>query len=229
MPCLAKATQPDGTQSAAGALFSVGAVWAIIAALMIFAAGRPARAAEPGDVEDIVHRVEAVSRIPANVRMEQSVVARVLLFSWRFTSVLEYVDGELTATTQGAPSFVPETFPVDLVRLGQALSLFDLRVVEGPDENGFIVLSGPRSGYDGTGAQEATFMIDPSDWLVKRASAKYPWGTLSLEQEFDSFDGRMLLRRQKGSVRPLGLTVEVEYSNHTFVDEAGESLTAPGS
>jgi len=188
----------------------------VAVAVTIWAGDNRVRAERVPGVDEIVRQVEQMARIPNHVRMNQSVVARALLFTWRFNSVLEYVGDELTATTQGAPSFVPKTFPVELVSLGQTMPLFDLKVISESDENGFIVLGGPRSDYDGTGAEEATFTVDPADWLVKRATAKYAWGTLTLEQEFDSVEGYMLLRRQKATVRPLGLVVDVEYSNYSF-------------
>lgn len=221
MPRCGKKRRWDGVRFA----FCITLLLAIMSAM---AGGKPAKAAELHDVAEIVRKVESASQFPAQVRMHQSVVARLLLITWRFTSVLEYVEGQLKATTTGAPAFVPEDFPVDLVSLSRALPLFDLKLISEADDNGFVVIGGPRPDYDGRGAEEATFRIDPSDWLVKRASAKYDWGTLTLEQEFDSFNGYMLLRRQKATVLPYGLVVDVEYSDYSLVSAtADRSLANP--
>lgn len=209
-----------GGASRLGRLRAILSMVALAIGALLFAGESAAQGGGTSDLSKILGNVEAHSQVPEHIRMHQSVTVRALIFTWKFNSILEYVGDELTSTTEGAPSFVPESFPVDLVSLGQTLPLFDLKLISERNDQGYIVLGGPRPDFDGQGAEEATFMIDPRDWLVKRASAKYAWGTLTVDQEFGSFQGLMLLRRQRATVKPHGLVVDVEYSNYSFVETA---------
>lgn len=195
---------------------------ALLVAILALGAKSGAAAQESRNLADIVARVEAQAKLPPYLRMNQEVSVRALIFSWRFTSVLERHGDEMTATTQGAPSFMPETFPIDLVSLTETLDVFNLRVLSESSKEGYLVIGGARPDYDGMGAEEATFSIDPDDWLIKRATAKYAWGTLTLEQEFVPVEGYQLLSRQKATVRPHGFTVDVNYTGHTLLAATAE-------
>ena len=170
------------------------------------------------DVAEIIRLVEANSGMPDRVRVNQSITLRAFLFTWRVRSTLEHVGGEITATTYGnPPDFMPASFPVELVTLDQRLSMFELELLPERTSEGYLVLGGPRIGFDGSGAQEATLMVDPNDWRVKQATLKYPWGTIAVDQEYGPFLGYTLLRRQRGVIRPYGAVVEVEYSDYALL------------
>src|SRR5690606_17231203 len=107
------------------------------------------------------------------------------------------------------------------------LELFDLTmdVGEGGEGDALLALSGERIDYPGTGAQGATFWVDPSSWTVVKAEAAYPWGALMVDQEYGLHEGRRLLERQKASVRPYGLALQVTYRGYRFGE--GDQSQAP--
>lgn len=166
-----------------------------------------------GEVEDLLEQVAQGARFPVGTSFRQAVTLRALFATWRFESFVRQEPDGLRSETKGAPSFVPDTLPGDLVGLVQSLDLFELSVVEAEDP-AVVVFRGPRIGYNGTGPKEATFWIDLERRIVQRAEAVYSWGTLSVSQEYLDRDGRWLLARQRARATPFGLTLDVNYLDY---------------
>lgn len=166
-------------------------------------------------VGSALEQLKTATFMPLGLRFNQRVTLKAFLGVWSFESDLEWQGDLFAVTTTGAPRFVPDTLPEDLVELAQAPSLFDLDRVDSLDaESGILVLSGPRKGYNGSGAKEATFWIDTARWLVTRAQADYKWGTLSVEQTYRTHDGYYFLKEQNARISPFGFTLEVEYGDY---------------
>lgn len=189
------------------------ALAAAFALALVASPAGPARAAvePPAGVEEVVRLVAASHGLPEGVRFRQEVTFRALLGTWRFHSEVEAAEGGLRFTIHGAPSFVPQSLPRDLIDLSRSPALFDLSVAGGALSDGTLVLSGPRIAYAGTGPREATFWIDPGTWTIRRAEAEYSWGTLYVDQEFDRMGDHYLLTRQQARVSPFGFTLDVRY------------------
>ena len=185
---------------------------ALAFALLAWAPG-PARAAAeaPARAEEVVRLVAQSHSLPEGVRFRQEVTFRALLGTWRFHSEVEATKDGLKFTMYGAPSFVPETLPRDLLDLSRSPSLFELSVSGVAAADGTLVLSGPRIAYAGIGPREATFWVDPGTWTIRRAEAQYSWGTLYVDQEFDRMGDHYLLTRQRARVSPYGFTLDVRY------------------
>ena len=168
-------------------------------------------AAEPlAGIEEVVRLVAQSHGLPEGIRFRQEVTFRALLATWRFHSEVEATKDGLKFTIHGAPSFVPDTLPRDLIDLSRSSSLFELSIAGGASD-GTLVLSGSRIAYSGTGPREAIFWVDPASWTIRRAEAHYPWGTLYVDQEFDWMGDHYLLRRQRARVSPYGFTLDVHY------------------
>lgn len=176
----------------------------------------PDPATEEARVDDAIQRVISGTSIPEGLHFTQKVTLRAYLLRWTFESELSYTSGELVAETRGAPWFVPETLPAELVRLGRTLSLFELNPVGYDQEADELHLRGPRPDYDGSGAKEGSFWIDVSRGVVRKAEAVYSWGILAVEQEYESLGEHLLLKRQSARISPHGATLEVLYDNYIF-------------
>lgn len=169
------------------------------------------------EAEEVVLRLLESHALPEGISFRQEVTFRALLTTWRFHSELEATSEGLRFQIHGAPSFVPETLPLDLINLTRSPALFDLEIAsDGPAAEGFLVLRGPRIGNAGGGPREAVFWVDPATWTIRRAQAEYSWGTLFLDQEFDRMGDRYLLRRQRARVAPYGFTLDVQYQEYRF-------------
>ena len=103
--------------------------------------------------------------------------------------------------TKGAPSFLPDSFAVELVELGRSPYLFDLRVIQVQDD-GVYVLQGPRLKDQGSGAREATFWIDSQQWVIEKAEAAYPSGQAPCQPKNTRF-GIPILEGRKPGQHPL--------------------------
>ena len=201
----------------AGTLVCCGALLSAFAAATHEAA--PAEAdPDPGDerVAEIVRLVSAGTQLPEGLAFTQRVSARAFLLRWEFVSRLRFEEGRLHVATEGAPAFMPETLPKDLVELGRTLSLFDLQLVREDDGTGLALLSGPLRDYGGQGAREGSFWVDLERGVVQKAEAVYSWGTLSVEQEYGLIEGHLLLLRQSARMYPFGATLEVRYVDYSL-------------
>lgn len=189
---------------------------ACLLALALILSGRGAALAEaPYDAEEVVLRLLHSHELPEGLSFRQEVTVRALLVTWRFHSEVETTSEGLKSRIVGAPSFVPETLPLDLVNLSRSPELFDLKVAAEPSSDGSsLVLQGPRIGYAGVGPREATFWVDPETWTIRRAEAEYSWGTLFLDQTFDRFGEFYLLSEQRARVTPYGFTLDVRYREY---------------
>lgn len=164
-------------------------------------------------LEQILQRIAEANRLPAGLEFRQEIVLRAYLLTWRFESRVEVTSDGFQSHTSGAPSFVPDTLPEELVGLSQSAALFDLSPVEWGD-TGTLVLQGPRREYPGTGPKEATLWVDSREWVISRAEAVYEWGTLHVTQEYAPQDGMRLLARQRARITPYGFTLDVEYRDY---------------
>lgn len=165
-------------------------------------------------VPDILERVTAQTILPDGIQFTQSVDLRALFFRWKFESEMVMQDGVLQVTTRGAPGFVPESLPGELVELARTLSLFDVEIVREDSGEGVVVVTGPRPEYDGRGAREATFWIDIENGVVFKAEAVYSWGSLHVNQEYMEQRDYLLLRRQ--TAEALGFKLEVLYHDYAL-------------
>lgn len=171
---------------------------------------------DPWVEETIRSIVDTQGDLPDGVQVVQRVTLRALIFRWVFHSDLEYGSGQWHATTYNAPSFVPEGIPAELLTLGRALDMFELQFVSYDEDQGLLLLRGPRHGYDGRGASEGLFWVDVARRIVPKAELSYSWGTLAVEQEYTSVSGHQLPHRQTARMLPSGATLEVLYSDYTF-------------
>ncbi len=176
----------------------------------------PNSASEAARVEAAVQSVLNSTSLPEGLRFTQHVTLRAFLLRWSFESELEYHTDGLSASTHGAPRFVPKTLPSELALLGRTLSLFDLNVVSFNQETDELHLQGPRPDFTGKGAKEGEFWIDVGQGVVRKAEAVYPWGILTVEQEYQSIGGHVLLKRQAARISPHGATLEVVYSDYVL-------------
>lgn len=185
----------------------------LASALGLLAGG--AALAEAPSAEEVVRLLHDSHALPEGVAFRQEVTLRALLVTWRFHSELETTSDGLKFQLFGAPSFVPDTLPLELINLSHSPALFDLRIAGGgSSDDGTLVLQGPRIDYAGQGPREATFWVDPQTWTIRRAEAEYSWGTLFLDQVFDRHGELYLLRQQKARVTPFGFTLDVQYREY---------------
>lgn len=176
--------------------------------------GRPAEPV-PREIDTILQRLAEAQPLPVGLEFRQEIVFKAFLFTWRFESQVLVTANGFEAETLGAPAFVPENLAQELVELGQSVALFELSLLE-TDDGESLVLQGSRKGYQGAGPKEATFWIDPKDWVVTRAEATYSWGTLYVTQEYDQWEGAKLLSRQNARATPYGFTLDVRYQDYHF-------------
>lgn len=169
--------------------------------------------ADEAGLVEVLRRVDEAHRLPVGAGFRQQIVLRAFLLTWRFESQVEVTSQGFRSQTTGAPAFVPDTLPEELVELSQSAAMFDLSLVTSADGDA-LILKGPRKEYPGTGPMEATLWVDPVDWVVTRAEAVYSWGTLHVTQEFERRDGITLLARQRARITPYGLTLDVEYRDY---------------
>lgn len=180
--------------------------------------GGAVSASEPlpeGALEELLQRVAAGTELPVGTSFRQQVTLRALFTTWRFESLVTREPDGYRTETRGAPSFVPDSLPSDLVNLMQSIYLFDLRPLDAA-EPGLVVLAGRRIDYRGAGPSEATFWIDAERGVVERAQAVYSWGTLHVSQEYLERGGRLLLSRQMARAAPYGFTLEVDYLDYAI-------------
>lgn len=165
-------------------------------------------------VARLVERVAAAGKLPEGLSFTQRVTVRLLLLRWEFASRLKVQDSTLHVTTDGAPGFIPESLPRDLVELSGALHLFDLHLV-GEDE-GLVLLEGLARNYSGQGARAGKFWVDTARGHVVKADVEYEWGTLHLIQEYGPFREHSLLKRQSARLTPYPATLDVRYDDYAF-------------
>jgi hypothetical protein len=197
-------------------VFSAVIVLLIVGAHAPWALGEPGRARAPAelDVAEILEQVTRATELPPGIGFRQEIVLRAFFSTWRFEAEVRLEpDGRVSSKTKGAPSFLPDSFAVELVELGRSPYLFDLRLIEVQDD-GLYVLQGPRLKDQGSGAREATFWIDPQRWVIEKAEAAYPWGKLHVSQEYTRDLGYQLLARQKARATPFGFTLDIIYRDY---------------
>lgn len=157
-----------------------------------------------------------------HVRFRQDVQLRVLLLSWRFQNDIEALDGSYTVKIgKGAPGFMPDGFPAELLDVQQSIHLFDLQVV-GTETDGqgrtFYIIEGVRKEPSEQGAQSGKLWIDGSEWYIAKAHLAYTWGKLEVEQAYRMEQGRRVLDTQSARLSILGARVEVKYLDYWFVE-----------
>ena len=190
----------------------VGAAIAVWAAFGCAASGFAASFSQSA-IEELLQRVAVGLELPVGASFRQEITLRALFATWRFASTVRKEPEGFLTETAGAPSFVPDSLPRDLINLMQSLYLFDLRVVDASDAD-LVVLQGPRINYSGTGPKEATFWVDVRRLVVERAEAAYSWGTLHVTQEYLDLGDRFLLLRQRARATPYGFTLDVDYVDY---------------
>lgn len=199
--------------------------WAAIVTLMVFlsavSTGPLTQTSEASEldiqslsVEEVLLRLKDRPELPVGTRFRQDHTFRALIFSWRFSTRLEKTVDGYEATTENAPSFMPDSLPIDLISLVQTPSLFDLDIDEIDPDGKTVVLRGPREGYRGSGAKDAAYWVDTVNWVVEKAEAEYSWGSLHVTQDYREEGGYLVLNSQSARVRPLGFTLEVGYRDY---------------
>lgn len=177
--------------------------------------------AQPPAVDEILAqlRAAAADAAAAKVRFRQEFTLRALFFTWRFAVDVTQEGGAYEVRVgPGAPSFMPDTLPADLVRVAEAIDTFVFSFVgeeRTPDGKLYYILDGVPQKSQG-GAQSGRLWIDADAWYIAKAHLAYTWGRLEVEQEYRLEAGRRVLHRQSAVARPLGARLEVEYVDYWF-------------
>lgn len=174
-------------------------------------------------LEDILSNMAENSVMQeGRMRFQQRIEMRAFLFSWRFSADVEKEGEQVTVVvSKGAPSFVPDDMPAELIDIQSSFHLFDLAMVgEEPLADGHVlyIVEGQRKEASSYGVQSGKLWIDSRDWYIAQAHMAYTWGRLEVQQEYRIEQGRRVLHRQTAVARPLGARVEVDYVEYWFED-----------
>lgn len=192
------------------ALASVSALWFAHADVVLAAP----------TVDELADNVRAaVGARPVEMGFRQDVTLQVLFLKWRFHADVYRRGDEIELTVYDAPRFLEDDVSVSLLEVSEGFDHFDLRLVDEIRRNGdvFYVLEGEARAAGG--ARGGKIWVNGRTWLVEQAVLDYPWGSLTLEQTFQSINGYIVLREQQASVNRLGAQMTVLYSNYWFADE----------
>lgn len=179
--------------------------------------------AESPDLDALLQKVTQATNLRAEqVRFQQQVQLRALVFTWRFDATVEGLDGNYTVSVgRGAPSFLSPGVLADLIDVQSSIHLFDLEFVGvETDAEGrtLYVIEGVRKEPAQQGVQSGRLWIDGSEWYIARAHLAYNWGKLEVDQTYRMEQGRLVLDTQTGVTSLLGGRVEVKYLDYWFGD-----------
>lgn len=169
--------------------------------------------------EEIVANVKSVTGSgPERVTFRQDVELRVFLFRWSFHSdVVRDADG-IRMEVHGAPSFLSPDVSASLLELSEGLEGFDLKFVESRHDEGetYYIVEGTAKTAGGGGALGGTIWVNGRTWLIERATLQYSWGSMTVEQTFQTVNGYTLLREQIATVDRLGAKMRVQYGGYSI-------------
>ncbi len=143
-------------------------------------------------LEEIVQRLAAVNASLETYRVEQEVVATVLMFRFVFSaSVVASRPARYHVIVHDAP------WPFSLLgkEFGQAarpedvLSQYSARTIGWRDEDGqqwlYLSLEGRHADVN---PPRVEALVDPSRWLVGKTEFHYPWGDLLAEYRYALYE-----------------------------------------
>lgn len=171
-------------------------------------------------VDELAANVRAATVVrPAEMGFRQDISLQVLFLRWRFYADVVRRGDHLELTVYDAPGFLDGDVSASLLELSEGLDNFDLRLVEEilRNNDAIYVLEG-ESRMAG-GARSGRVWVNARTWLIEQAELEYPWGTMSVEQHFDTVNGFIVLREQHASVNRLGARMTVRYSDYWFAGE----------
>lgn len=175
-------------------------------------------------IDEILARLEAAHDLTSStVKFIMDIDVRTRLGSSSFKANVEKKGDVATIQTRDAPWFVPDEITSTLVEIDGMLSDFDMRldeVTNVPGVGKVYVVSGRRKAGVSTGAKDGKIWISAESWRVTRAEAHYWWGSLKAELVYGTYKGRVVVTRQVAEINPLGIWLNVRYSNYQFGDEA---------
>ncbi len=195
-------------------VFSAVIVLLIVGAHAPWALGEPGRARAPAelDVAEILEQVTRATELPPGIGFRQEIVLRAFFSTWRFEAEVRLEpDGRVSSKTKGAPSFLPDSFAVELVELGRSPYLFDLRLIEVQDD-GLYVLQGPRRGPRERGSG-GYFLDRPPAVGDRKSRGGLPLGSfMSAKSTHAIWDTNFWQGRKPGNT--FGFTLDIIYRDY---------------
>ncbi len=142
--------------------------------------------------EEVVQRLAAVNASLETYRVEQEVVATVLMFRFVFSaSVVASRPARYHVTVHGAPwpfSTLGKEFGQS-ARPEDVLSQYTARTIGWKDEDGqqwlYLSLEGRHTDVN---PPRVEALIDPSKWLVSKTEFHYAWGDLLAEYRYALYE-----------------------------------------
>lgn len=171
-------------------------------------------------IEEIRDNVRGtVGTRPEVIGFRQDVELRVLILSWRFHADVVRRGDEIELTVYNKPSLIGDDVSASLLEVSEGIDQFDLELVDEVHRNGDVFYVVEGKARTASGAREGKIWINGRTWLVEQAVLDYPWGSVTLDQTFQTVDGYTVLREQHASVNRLGARMTVRYSDFWFADE----------
>ena len=142
--------------------------------------------------EEVVQRLAAVNASLESYRVEQEVVATVLMFRFVFSaSVVASRPARYHVTVHDAPwpfSSLGKEFG-QAARPEDVLSQYSARTIGWKDEDGqqwlYLLLEGRHADVN---PPRVEALIDPSRWLVAKTEFHYAWGDLLAEYRYALYE-----------------------------------------
>lgn len=202
-----------------GRLWRAGVLVIIGTALSCFALS--AHAAGPNLAEVLARIHWDTKAYPTPMGFEQQIVVRSLIKTWQFTSDVERRGGALSVEMHGAPSFIPPEVTTALIEPDVILNDFDLTLVGERMEGSarYYIIEGRRRPGIEAGAASGRIWVDPRSWLIDRIEARYWWGYLDVRQTYRKEQGLTVLDRQRATISPFGLRLDIAYTRYWFGGE----------
>ncbi len=142
--------------------------------------------------EEVVQRLAAVNASLETYRVEQEVVATILMFRFVFSaSVVASRPARYHVIVHDAPwpfSSLGKEFG-QAARPEDVLSQYTARTIDWKDEDGrrwlYLSLEGR---YPDVNPPRVEALVDPSRWLVGKTEFHYPWGDLLAEYRYALYE-----------------------------------------
>lgn len=196
-----------------GFVCALAVMWASLCAFGGGASAAPS-------IEELTANVRKAAGVrPAVMGFRQDISLQVLFLRWRFYADVVRRGDELELTVHDAPGFLDGDVSASLLELSEGLDNFDLRLVDEIRRNNDVIYVLEGTSRIAGGARSGRIWVNARTWLIEQAELDYPWGTMSVEQEFDTVNGFIVLREQHASVNRLNARLTVRYNDYWFAGE----------